>query len=296
MLLIIAGPTACGKTEAAECIARKIGGEIISADSGIRYRKTVIGTGRTSLADDVPYHAIDYLDPREYSSSYEWVVRARKAVDDITSRGRTPIICGGTMHFIELFIQGMDASPPPDPDLRAFLKNLERVTGPGALHDLLETLNPETAMNVHPNDIGRTIRHIERTLGRHATTGIPGYKGEYRSLFLVRDREALNKRIRNRTDRMMEMGWVEEVRMLLDEGYTTDSPGFMSTGYGHVLSIVQGGTSIEECISRVNRDTIDLSRKQMRWAGRLNAELIYHDDPSSQGRPAERILQVLDEE
>ncbi|MBN1538827.1 MAG: tRNA (adenosine(37)-N6)-dimethylallyltransferase MiaA [Candidatus Thermoplasmatota archaeon] len=296
MLLIIAGPTAVGKTETAEYIARKIGGEMISADSGTRYRRTVIGTGRAFLAKDVPYHAIDYLDPRHYSSSHEWVIRARKAVDDIISRGRTPIICGGTMHFIELFMNGMDPSPPPDQDMRASLRDIERRTGPGALHSLLETLDPETASKVHPNDIGRTIRYIERALGGHENRKVPPYRGDHRSFFLIRDRETLNRLIRERTEKMMQIGWVEEVQMLLDEGYTGEAPGFMSTGYRHVLSIIREGVSEEKATERINRDTINLSRKQMRWRGRLRAGLMPDDGAGGDGTPEERILQLLDKE
>ncbi|MBN1389932.1 MAG: hypothetical protein JXA22_04750 [Candidatus Thermoplasmatota archaeon] len=295
MLLIITGPTACGKTAAAEQISRKVHGEIVSADSGTRYRKMRIGTGRYTISDDVPYHIIDDLDVGDISSSYDWTIKAGKAVEDITSRDKVPIICGGSMHFIELFLSGIISAPPPDNDLRDHLIRMEMGSGPYALYHFLECLSPEDAGRVHPHDRGRIMRYIEKAIGQDLIEEVPGYQGEYRLFFIAPKRDVLNDSIRERTKRMMDMGWFEEVRGLLYEGYGPDAPGFRSTGYRHVISMVNGDLTYEEGERRINSDTVGLSRKQMKWKSRFLSELVEEGSPCG-SMVSGRILEMLHEE
>jgi len=274
MLLIITGPTASGKTLLAEALSRKLNAEIVSADSRTRYRSLRIGTGRYGLSDDITYHLIDDLDPGEFASSFDWSIKAREAVAGIEKRRKLPVICGGSMHSIQRFIEGMDKAPPPDPELRAVLRGVVERNGQEYLHKVLDEMDPLAASRVHPNNINRVIRYIEKAVCENTVEALPHYNGPYHLLSTMRGREELNKMIRSRTRKMLEDGWVDEVRDLLEEGISQNAPGFTSTGYPHVIAHTQGAMTFDEMERAINKDTVELSRKQLKWIRKHEVDLL----------------------
>ena len=186
MLIIITGPTASGKTAIAEEIGRRSNGEIISADSRTLYRDLKIGTGRYTLSDDLKYHMIDLLGPDEFISVREFIIKARDACSDIERRGKIPILCGGTMHYIDRFIKGIDPNPPPDPALRRKLKRISRDHGPDRVHEMLKQMDPDMASTVHPNNLERTIRYIERAGCKQKREAIKPFSEKFIHIFIVK--------------------------------------------------------------------------------------------------------------
>ncbi|MGA1819516.1 MAG: tRNA (adenosine(37)-N6)-dimethylallyltransferase [Thermoplasmatota archaeon] len=271
--MIITGPTASGKTRMAESMARRFDCEIVSADSRTRYGNLRIGTGRNDLSKDVQYHIVDDLRPGEFSSSHDWCQKARSAVSSIREKGAHPLICGGSVHLIHAFMGGLVGTPPPDPELRTALKLAAAKLGSDHLHGLLMALDPDAGSRVHPHNSSRIIRYIEKAIGTEKAERVPPYEGPYKLVSTHREREELNRLIRSRVRKMIDDGWVEEVRMLLEDGHPPGSPMFTSTGYGHIIDHIKGVKGIEETERSIISDTIALSRKQIRWARKHGAEI-----------------------
>ncbi|MCK5772364.1 MAG: tRNA (adenosine(37)-N6)-dimethylallyltransferase MiaA [Thermoplasmata archaeon] len=268
-IYIITGPTAGGKTDIAQLLSIEMNGEIISADSRVIYKDLKIGTGAYTIDDSTETHMVGFLELNERYRLYDYLTELNNIVDDIRSRGKCIIICGGTMLYIERLIKGIDGLPPPDHKLRKELESLRINEGNSQLHSLLKKMDPELGNEVHPNNLKRIIRSIEIARGNDTKEPIKpltGVKGVY---FLYRNIEDISKRIMERVDHMLLNGWVEEVEYLIDQGATGDEPAFESLGYDQILSYIEGKSSLDDVRNRVFDSHLRLFKSQMKWINRI---------------------------
>jgi len=272
-LLVIAGPTATGKSRLALHCARQWGAEIISADSRQIYRHMDIGTGKPTPEERalVPHHMIDIVDPDQPYSAGEYGRSARSVIDALRKRGTLPMLVGGTGLYIRAVIDGLAPSPPSDPRIKgALLRRVER-EGIRTLHRELMEVDPRTAERLHPNDRQRILRAIEvfHATGRRLSDfhkdapGVPGY----RTLFFVlaRPRPEIFELIDKRIDAMFEQGLIEEVKYLIEKGYAPDHPGMQSLGYFHLYNHLRGRISLAEARFAMKQDTRRYAKRQMTW-------------------------------
>jgi len=271
-VLIVLGPTGVGKTEVGFQLALLVGGEIISADSRLVYRGMDIGTAKPSsrMRDEVPHHLIDVIDPdREYTCKM-FEEQARRAVDDIIGRGKTPVVVGGTGLYVRALTDGIFEGPGRDEALRARLEAEAESKGRRHLWERLEAVDPEKARVIDPENLVRVIRALEvyELAGRPMSElekaaeplGVP-----YLKVGLIRAREELYRAIDHRVDAMLEAGLVEEVKRLVEQGYG-DAPAVRdSLGYQEVLRYLDGSTTYVEAVCLMKRNTRHFAKRQMTW-------------------------------
>lgn len=272
LLVVIAGPTAVGKTEYAIQLAEKTGGEIISADSRLFYRGMDIGTAKPSPEDigRVSHHMIDIADPDETWSLGRFQREAIKIIADIHDRGKMPLLVGGTGQYIRAITEGWEApQQAPDPKMREVLSVWVDEIGGRGLYDRLAVIDPEAAKNMDPNNLRRTVRALEVIFLTGRLFSEQRRKGAslYRVLLiaLTRPRPELYERIDLRVEKMMAAGFVEEVRGLLGKGYSPDLPSMSAIGYQQVVQHLAGEISLneaEELIKRLSRRYVG---RQLNW-------------------------------
>ncbi|HVJ14327.1 MAG TPA: tRNA (adenosine(37)-N6)-dimethylallyltransferase MiaA [Polyangiaceae bacterium] len=269
------GPTASGKTELAVTLAERQGGEIVSADSVQVYREFEIGTGKPSSEERAraPHHLIDIVDPLEHCDVARWVELADQTLTELRSRGRTPIVCGGTFLWVRALIFGLAAAPPADPAVRARHHERAEREGRAALHAELALVDPETAARLSPNDFVR----VSRALEVNELSGIPmsRWQAEHgftkprlnaRLVGVARERDELDRRIRSRAEAMFAAGWLDEVRALREKGYAA-ARAMGSVGYRQVNDALAPGTPIDlpALTDAVVRATRVFARRQRTW-------------------------------
>lgn len=274
VLLVLAGPTASGKTHFALQLAERHGLEIISADSRQIYRGLDIGTAKPTPEeqDRVRHHVIDVCDPSETYDLARFIEDAEAAMADIRSRGKRPLLVGGTGLYIRGLTQGVFADTSRDPERRAALKARIEREGTPALHAELARRDPEAAAKIHPNDPVRTVRALEvlevtgrpiSELQRRSRAGGPRHATRIAVLDVERD--ALNARINRRTRAMYETGLIEEVEQLLSSGIASDAPGMRAIGYPEAVEVVKGTLDRAEAIERVSTLTRRYAKRQRTW-------------------------------
>jgi tRNA dimethylallyltransferase len=279
--VVIAGPTATGKTQAAIALARRISAEIVCADSRALYRGMDIGTAKPSRADraSVPHHLLDVADPDHVVTLAEYQHRAGRAFQEIRARGRIPILAGGTGLYIRAIVDRVTIPPvPPDWDLRARLEEAERLEGPGTLYRRLGEVDPAAASRIHP----RNLRRIIRALEVHARAGaaISTLQSQVGStgwapaaapaepavmVALTMDRGRLYERIDRRIDEQLARGLVEEVRTLLAAGYARTLPAMQGLGYKEIADHLDGAATLGEAVARLRRNSRRLAKRQWTW-------------------------------
>ncbi len=272
-LIVVAGPTATGKTGAALALARQLDGELVGADSVQVYRGFDIGSAKPSADElgSIPHHLIDCLDPDEAVDAMGYAALADEAIEAVAARKRQPIVVGGTGLWIRALVRGLVDLPKPDPAIRGALEAEADAKGAPALHERLATVDPLKAEQIHPNDALRIVRALEvfeqtgRPLGelqREHALGAPRYP----SLFIVldRDREALDRAIEARLDAMLAAGWVDEVRTLL-ERWPADARAFGSVGYAQIVQHLREGVPMDETRKRIRKATRTYARRQRTW-------------------------------
>jgi len=273
-ILIIAGPTAVGKTEASILLARERNAEIVSADSMQIYRGMDIGTAKPTPDQRklVYHHLIDVVDPAQPYSVGDYLRDARTAIDAILSAGGTPIVVGGTGLYIRALMRGLFHGPPADLDLREKLLRKEAESGEGTLYADLVRLDPEAAIKIHPNDLRRTVRALEVfTLRDRKLSSLQQEHGfgershDFRLVFLVRSRSELYPRIDDRVDRMIADGLEQEVKMLMLKGYSGDLISMQAIGYQHFIDYFNGRTGYDETVDLLKRDTKRFAKRQFTW-------------------------------
>lgn len=272
-MITILGPTASGKTSIAAALASRIGGEIISADSRQVYRRMNIGTGK-DLADyevggkHIPYHLIDIAEPGYKYNLFEYQRDFHTAYDDITSRGRTPVLCGGTGLYIEAVLNGYALSPvPQNQELRDSLsaKSLDELTA------MLKALKEQTGSNMHNRSdvdtVQRAIRAIEiETYNlQHPTPEreMPGISSLVIGVDV--DRETRRRRISDRLEARLHEGMIDEVKGLLAEGVSAESLMYYGLEYKFVTEYVTGKTTYNDMLSRLEIAIHQFAKRQMTW-------------------------------
>lgn len=273
-VLIIAGPTAVGKTDASILLAQESGAEIVSADSMQIYRGMDIGTAKPTQEQRklVYHHLIGIVEPGQPYSVGDYLRDARAAIDGILASGGAPIVVGGTGLYIRALMHGLFHGPPADLELRGRLLQRESDGEPGALYSDLVKIDPEAAIKIHPNDLRRTVRALEvyylrdRKLSEFQSEhAFKDRQHRFKLLFLVRSRSELYARIEKRVDRMLEDGLETEVKTLMDHGYGPELISMKGLGYQHVMAYYLGKVSRSEAVALLKRDTKRFAKRQFTW-------------------------------
>jgi tRNA dimethylallyltransferase len=275
-LLAIVGPTGVGKTALSIGLARALNGEIVSADSRQVYRLMDIGTAKPTAEERAaaPHHLIDVVDPDEDYSLALYQAQAYQAIDDITRRGRLPLLVGGTGQYLAAVLQGWSIpSVAPQPALRATLEREAAERGAEALHARLALVDPQAAAGIPATNLRRVIRALEV----YEITGVPISAQQTmrpppyhtRTLWLTLPAEELYARIDARVDAMIVAGLIEEVRSLLDRGYGWELPAMSGLGYREFRPYFEETTTRDEAIQRLKFDTHAFARRQPAWSRRL---------------------------
>ena len=282
-VLVICGPTASGKTALAVALAKAHNGEVVSADSMQIYRTMDIGTAKPTAEEmeDVPHHMLDVADPEEDFSVARYVDMAAKCVDDILSRGKLPILAGGTGLYIDSLLSGRTFAPfQPDSPLRGQLEEQLRREGIAPLLEQLRQVDPESAARLHPSDEKRILRALEvyretgMTITAHneATKALPPrYDAVWIGLQFA-DREDMKALIDRRVDLMVEAGLLEEVRQLLSAGLPRNATALQAIGYKEFLAVAEGTATPEQAIEEVKLRSRQYAKRQLTWL-RRNREI-----------------------
>lgn len=272
-LVAVVGPTGSGKSELALSIAETFGGEVINCDSLQIYRYFDIGTAKLSPQEmrGIPHHLLDIAGPEEVFTAGEYARRARAALAGVTGRHRLPVVAGGTGFYLRALLDGLFEGPERDPVLRERLARRER-RRPGSLHRLLGRFDPAAAARIHPNDVPKAMRALEvcllarRPISEMFREGRDALRG-YRVLKLGidTDRAALYRALDERCARMFASGLVEEVRAILDRGFSPRAKPFESHGYKQALQMLRGELAPEAALEEARRNTRRYAKRQMTW-------------------------------
>lgn len=273
-IVVIAGPTASGKSALAMAIAEQLGGEIVNADSVAVYRGFDIGSAKPSLADRarLPHHLVDARDPSDTWSAADFVRDADEAIVAIAARGRLPIVVGGTGLYLRSLLHGLADGVAAQPELRAALTAEIEAVGIETLYARLSDRDPEAAATMHHRDTVRIIRALEviEVTGRkrseqHAEHGLQEERYRHLSLVVAGPRDDLHRRIGLRTQAMIEAGLVQEVEALLASGIPPTVRPFGAIGYRHVLELLDGRLDEADWVETLARDTRHFARRQFTW-------------------------------
>ena len=274
-LVIIAGPTACGKTATSIELAKKINGEIISADSMQVYKYMDIGTAKATKQEmqDIPHYLIDEFYPDEEFNVMIFQKKAKDYIDQIYKKGKIPILVGGTGFYINaLVFDNNFVEEESDSNLRNELYELAEKNGAEYLHNMLKEFDPESAEKIHYNNVKRVARAIEfyKKTGKPISEHNKEAKSKsspYKTAFIVldMDRQKLYERINKRVDVMIEDGLVDEVKMLLEKGYKKELVSMQGLGYKEIVAYINGETSLEEAIEKLKQSTRHFAKRQLTW-------------------------------
>lgn len=273
-ILIIAGPTAAGKTKYAAALAKTLNGEILSADSMQIYKYMDIGSAKPSLEElsTVPHHLIGEADPMDEWSAALYQREAKQRINQILLRGKLPVVVGGTGLYINSLLYEMDfADSGANEDLRKELQYLAENKGGQALHDRLKKADPSSAERIHPNNVKRLIRAIE--VAENGKKGIPPLSGSLEKnrdydpvlIGLGLKREVLYDRIEKRVDAMMDAGLLDEVSGLLERGLTKDHNSMKGIGYKEIAGFINGEYGIDEAVKQIKQNTRNYAKRQITW-------------------------------
>ena len=272
----VVGPTASGKTALAIALAKKFNGEVISCDSMQIYKGMDIGTAKPTIAemDGIPHHMIDIIEPSEAFSAADYAPLAKAAADDIISRGKLPIFCGGTGLYLDAVLTANSyAQTETSPTLRAELISQAEREGPDAMWERLNTVDPEAAAATHKNNVKRVIRALEIYL----TSGVTKTEWDKRSrlnptpydstvIALERERDELYHRIDLRVDLMMGMGLENEVRTLLDSGrLPRNSTAAQAIGYKEFISYFENQITLDDAVDMIKQSSRRYAKRQLTW-------------------------------
>lgn len=268
-LVVIVGPTAVGKNEVARELAKRIGGEIVSCDSRQVYRYLDIGTAKPTKEErrEIPHHLIDIIEPDKEFNAFLYARKAHKVISGIQRRKGIPILVGGSGLYLRAVIDGISLKAGRDKKIREGLEKF----GSNYLYKKLKKVDPETASRLHPHDRVRIIRALEV----HKLTGEPistlqrlsKRRPDYVLMMigLKRGREELYQRINERVDRMMGEGLVEEVRGLLEKGFSKDLIARKGLGYKEIIGYLNGEYDLKEAIQLLKRNTRRFAKRQLTW-------------------------------
>ncbi len=277
-LIVICGPTGIGKTDLALSLAEAVGGGIVSADSMQIYRYMDIGTAKPDAGElnRVPHYMIDIVDPDEPYDAARFYREGRQAIAQIHGRRQIPFIVGGTGFYIKALLHGLFDAKPVDPVIIDQLGNEAASGGIQPLYERLLVCDPEAASRIHVNDAYRVIR----ALAVYEMSGKPMSQYQQRHGFkespfdvvkicLFNDRETLYDRINRRVDQMVGDGLLEEVKKLLEMGYSEKLRPMQAIGYRHITDYINGRMAWDETIELLKRDTRRFAKRQLTWFRRI---------------------------
>ena len=269
---VIGGPTAAGKSVVALYLAKRIKGEIVNCDSVQLYKYMDIGSAKPSQKDmdAIPHHLYGFVDPADDITVAQYQQLAFDKIDEILSRGKTPIVVGGTGLYLNSLIYKMSfAAKPINLKRRDELEHLAEVRGKEYLFELLSAVDPEAAARIHPNNTRKIIRAIEAyELGSKLESMDklePNTKYDFKIHIVNMDREWLYTRINRRVDKLMEEGLLKEVKHLLSMGYNHDTPAMKGIGYKELLSYLDGNSTLEEAVNDIKTNTRHYAKRQLTW-------------------------------
>ena len=276
-LIAVVGPTASGKTALAIALAKELGGEIVSADSMQIYRGMDIATAKPTPEEmaEVPHHLIGFWPPEKPFSVAQYAILAREKIDDILRRGRVPVLCGGTGLYIKAIVDHIqyEEETGEDAALRERLRRQAQDEGNLAVWRQLQTMDPQTAERIHPNNLGRVIRAIEvmQVSGRsireqeERSRQAPCPYHVIQIGLRYRNRENLYERIGRRVDAMAEAGLPEEARAVRQQGLTATAA--QAIGYKELYDWMDGTLPLEEALENLKRSTRRYAKRQLTWFG-----------------------------
>lgn len=304
-LVILTGPTAVGKTELSIALAKWINGEIISADSMQVYKYMDIGTDKISSSkmEEIKHYLIDMVDPQEEFNVVKFQKYAKEAMKEIYKKGKIPIVVGGTGFYIQALLYDIDfEETKEDLGYRKELEKLGQEKGRQFLHSILEKVDPESAHNIHPNNVKKIIRALE--FNKLTGKKISDHNKEQQEksspynfsyFVLTNDREYLYKRINDRVDKLIEDGLVLEVESLLSMGCTKDMVSMQGLGYKEIIPYLEGDYSLEEAVYLLKRDTRHFAKRQLTWFKREKDVTMIHKGElqNNEALILEKILEIL---
>lgn len=275
-LVIITGPTGVGKTDISIDIAKKINGEIISADSIQVYKYMDIGSAKITKEemDGVKHYLVDELNPDEEFNVYMFKTMAKKAMEEIYAKGKVPIIVGGTGFYIQSILYDIEFSDEEEKDdsIRKKYEQLAKEKGNSYVHNLLEEEDKESADSIHENNLKRVIRALEYFEVNHEKISVHNAReaskeSPYNFVYFVlnRQRDVLYERIDKRVDIMIEQGLVNEVKNLLALGYSPDLVSMQGLGYKEIVAYLNGEYTLDETVEIIKRDTRRFAKRQLTW-------------------------------
>ena len=278
-VLCVVGPTASGKTKMAVALARRFGGEVVSVDSMQIYRGMTIGTAAPTAAEmeGVPHHMIAVADPAEQWSAARFCQAADACIQDILSRGKLPVLAGGTGLYLDALIRGDDFAPGSQGgEVRLRLQRELREQGPEALLERLRTVDPETAGRLHLRDEKRILRALEIYEQTGEPMSLRDRRGRqrpdrYEAVYIglsFRNREDLRQRIDRRVDDMVHQGLLQEVQDLLDSGLPREATALQAIGYKQFLAVADGAATTDQAVEEVKLRSRQYAKRQLTWLRR----------------------------
>lgn len=278
-VLAVGGPTASGKTAFSIALAKALDGEIICADSMQLYKGLTIGTAKVTKqeAQGIPHHLVDLLSPEQSFSVADYITAASRCIDDITARGKLPILVGGTGQYIESLLCGMKLSPhKSDLALRDKLSDEAKALGNDVMHQRLAEIDPDYAAKVHPNNLGRVLRALELyysagiTMTQQRLQSIPSEKPYQSLVFCLNwpDRTELYQRINTRVDQMLSQGVLAEAQLVFAnrKAYTTAA---QAIGYKEFFPFFEGTQPLEPCVEKLKQASRNYAKRQLTWFKRM---------------------------
>ncbi len=303
-VVLLVGPTASGKSAAAMQLAERFNAEIVSIDSALVYRDMNIGTAKPSAAEQaqVPHHLIDLIDPTSSYSVARFVADCQAAIADIHSRGRMPLLVGGTMMYANMLVNGMSDVPPADAAIRAELRARRECDGIEFMHAELMAVDPVTARRLATTDTQRIERALE--VWMIAGTPLSALQGQrkpalagFRSLvlrWLPADRGWLHSRCADRLDLMFAQDFVAEVESLRSRYLlTADMPSMRCVGYRQVLDVLEGRAPKAEMFDRALFATRQLAKRQITWLRSFDGDVVECDSADAIERAAALIATMV---
>ncbi len=298
-VIAVVGPTCTGKSECALWLAREIGGEIVNADSMQVYKYFDIGSAKpgVNVRSEIPHHLIDIVEPREEFNGALFKEAADRAIHEIWSRKKIPIVVGGTGLYVRILLHGLFAVAQ-DTSIREALR-LRYQKEPPRVYEELKQIDPIYASKISPNDRIRVVRALEVYYASGMTMsewreqhGFREQRYDAYRVGLKGERGELYEKINARVDSMLQAGWVQEVKDLLEAGYSSDLKPFLSIGYRDILLYLSGALGHAEMVTKIKQETRHYAKRQITWFCK-EKDLTWFEYPEDRGEIKEGVRQFL---